>query len=219
MTDKLRGGVAAGGVSISLPLTLRKTTDSTEQTGKVAADMTLSYQRQGGLRVGQAASDLAAVNSAFSAGGVKEVDATNMPGIYRGDWPDAAFATGADWVKLTVKVTGCFLWELTVPLAPLNYPSNLKLINDDSPALVNFFRSCSGFIVAQAATGTLSTVEMTTTLAGFADETLTNKQGVFVSGALAGQGFRVRQSKSTSGRLIISQVGAAPANNDFFILY
>jgi hypothetical protein len=36
---------------------------------------------------------LAAVNSAFSSGGFKEIDATNMKGLYRLDLPNAALAT------------------------------------------------------------------------------------------------------------------------------
>lgn len=36
---------------------------------------------------------LAAVNSAFSSGGFKEIDATNMPGLYRLDIPNAGLAT------------------------------------------------------------------------------------------------------------------------------
>lgn len=35
---------------------------------------------------------LAAVNSAYSSGGFKEIDATNMPGVYRLDIPNAALA-------------------------------------------------------------------------------------------------------------------------------
>ncbi len=37
---------------------------------------------------------LAAVNSAFSSGGFKEIDATLMPGVYRLDLPDAAINAG-----------------------------------------------------------------------------------------------------------------------------
>lgn len=43
------------------------------------------------------------VTGAFSSGGFVEVDATNMPGIYRFDIPDAAFATGADKVVVMLK--------------------------------------------------------------------------------------------------------------------
>lgn len=116
MSDKLQGGVLAGSVDVSWGVVLRKSADSLEQTGKVAADMTLSYWRQGGTRTAVTASDLAAVNSAHSDGGVKEVDSTNMPGTYRVDWPDAAFATGADWVQIAVKVASTFIYNERIPL-------------------------------------------------------------------------------------------------------
>lgn len=43
------------------------------------------------------------VTGAFSSGGFVEVDATNMPGIYRVDIPDAVFATGVDKAALLLK--------------------------------------------------------------------------------------------------------------------
>ena len=46
---------------------------------------------------------LAASTSAHSDGGFKEVDATNMPGVYRLDLPDAVCATGADSVVVMLK--------------------------------------------------------------------------------------------------------------------
>jgi hypothetical protein len=49
---------------------------------------------------------LAAANSAYSSGGFKEVDATNHPGLYRLDLPNAAL-TGADSCVVTLRgVTG-----------------------------------------------------------------------------------------------------------------
>lgn len=45
---------------------------------------------------------LAAVTSAYSSGGFKEIDATNMPGWYRLDVPDAAFASG-EFVDIHLK--------------------------------------------------------------------------------------------------------------------
>jgi hypothetical protein len=116
MSDKLQGGVPAGATSVSLSFLLRKSADSTEQTGKVAADMTLSYWRQGATRTSITASDLSTVNSAWASGGVKEVDSTNMPGAYRVDVPDAAFASGTDWVQFSVKVAGCFVYQERIPI-------------------------------------------------------------------------------------------------------
>src|SRR4051794_37248355 len=101
MSDNLQGGVKAGATSVSLTHVLRSASDGTEVTGKVAADMTISYLRQGSARVAVTpVTDLAAITSVWSAGGVKEMDSANMPGGYRIDWPDAAFAAGADFVHL-----------------------------------------------------------------------------------------------------------------------
>ncbi len=43
------------------------------------------------------------IAQAWTAGGFAEVDATNMPGVYRLDIPDAALAAGADDVTLVVR--------------------------------------------------------------------------------------------------------------------
>jgi hypothetical protein len=43
------------------------------------------------------------IAQAWTAGGFAEVDATNMPGIYRLDLPDAALAAGADDVTVVVR--------------------------------------------------------------------------------------------------------------------
>lgn len=65
------------------------------------------YVRNGGSATSITLATLANANSSWSSGGFKEVDATNMPGLYRLDVPDAAFAAGADSVIVTIKgVTG-----------------------------------------------------------------------------------------------------------------
>ena len=110
MSEKLQGGLLAGSVDLSIPVILRSTTDNTEVTGKAYGDVTASYLRQGGIRVDIPAITLAAVNSAHADGGFKEIDATNMPGLYRFDLPDAAQATGADWVVITIKVAGAYVF-------------------------------------------------------------------------------------------------------------
>lgn len=43
------------------------------------------------------------VTGAFSSGGFVEIDATEMPGLYRLDVPDAVFATGADKAVVMLK--------------------------------------------------------------------------------------------------------------------
>lgn len=109
MSNRLAGGIKAGQTDVTLPVELRLAADSTEATGKVYGDVTGSYWRQGGVRVAISTATLGSVNAAHSDGGFIEVDGTNQPGIYRFDVPDAAFATGADWVVVTLKAAGCFV--------------------------------------------------------------------------------------------------------------
>lgn len=108
MADKLHGTAKSGVTSLSLPVLLTNSSTFLEVTGKLAADVTASYVRQGGVRTAIALSDLATVGAAYAAGGWKEIDAVNMPGLYRLDVPDAvcAAAGGAEWVTIAVKVAG-----------------------------------------------------------------------------------------------------------------
>ena len=121
MADKLltTGSILAGTISASLFFELKATTTGAPTTGKVAADMIGSYWRQGAGRVAITLSDLALINSVYSSGGVKEVDATNMPGLYRLDVPDAALVAGADWVVPSIAVAGCE--SANIPLALPTY--------------------------------------------------------------------------------------------------
>lgn len=66
------------------------------------ASLVASYVRARGARV---AITLATqtVTGAHSDGGFVEIDATNQPGLYRLDVPDAAYAGGADHVTITLK--------------------------------------------------------------------------------------------------------------------
>lgn len=123
------GGPKAGQTSVTIPIRLIKN-DGTGGgvTGKLATNLTGSYWRQGGTRTAITLSDLAAVNSAYSSGGVKEVDATNMPGLYRLDVPDAAFATGVPWVILAVVCTGAIDYEVFVPLESVGAAENYARI-------------------------------------------------------------------------------------------
>jgi hypothetical protein len=75
------------------------------KTGLVynTSNLTAYYVRNGASATAITLATLAAANSAWSSGGFKEVDATNMPGVYRLDVPDAAFASGAESVVVTIK--------------------------------------------------------------------------------------------------------------------
>ena len=63
-----------------------------------------SYMRQGAARTDLTLITLANASAAHSDGGFILVDDTNMPGVYRCDYPDAAFATGVDQTILQISV-------------------------------------------------------------------------------------------------------------------
>lgn len=96
-----------GSTGVSL---LFRLTDSTTGAAKSGLDVTtlkLQYERPG--EVASTATSLtllAALTTAHTDYGAKEVDATNSKGVYRIDCPDAGFASGADEVTWTVTGTG-----------------------------------------------------------------------------------------------------------------
>ena len=111
MSDRLYGGIRGGGASVRVPVLLRLTSSGLGATGKVAADLTAAYWREGGTSTAITLSDLAAPDSGWSSGGIKEVHASQQPGLYRLDLPDLAVVTGADFVVVTVKGAGLFEWQ------------------------------------------------------------------------------------------------------------
>lgn len=63
-----------------------------------------SSVRQGAARVDLTLITLASASATHADGGFILVDDTNMPGLYRCDYPDAAFATGVDQAMLQIVV-------------------------------------------------------------------------------------------------------------------
>lgn len=99
--------IAKGAVDQSIYVEVLDSTSTTggRKTGLAynTASLTAYYVRNGGSATSITLATLAAANSAHSDGGFKEVDSTNMPGVYRLDLPDAAVASGADSVVITLR--------------------------------------------------------------------------------------------------------------------
>lgn len=122
MALKLYKPIKRGAVKQSIYVEITESTNHTPQTGKVAADLAASYARSLSARVAITLADLAAVTTAWTSGGVKEIDATNMPGLYRIDLPDAMFVVGSfvDEVNLTINGTGLDTLNIVIPLWDLS---------------------------------------------------------------------------------------------------
>ena len=165
MSDKIQGGVKAGSTSVTIPFQLYNAATGLPETGKVAADLTGYYYRQGSAAaVALSFSNLAALNSAYSSGGVKEV--TNIPGHYILHAPDAMFAAGADYVDVVIytstssKVPFTFELGLKVSLEAAYVPPTVAAVADavwDEPISGHQTAGTAGAALVGASPGSGST--------------------------------------------------------------
>jgi len=124
--------VKKGAASQTIYLEVLDSTSITgaRKTGLVfnTSGLTAYYVRNGGSAAQITLAALAAANSAWSSGGFKEVDATNMPGVYRLDVPDAAFAGGAESVVVTLRgATGMVQVSEEVQLVAVDLQDGVRL--------------------------------------------------------------------------------------------
>lgn len=93
--------IQRGSKSKTIPVTLEsEATPGDGLTGITNSDVTCYYKRQGDA-ASTAVTLAAGTLGSWVSGGFKEVDATNLPGVYEVGLPDAAIASGADWVVLS----------------------------------------------------------------------------------------------------------------------
>lgn len=99
--------IKKGTTSVTRYMKLIDSSAGTPKTGYTIANLDLQYTRNQSAPSAKAdATALAATSSAFSANKAIEIDSSFSPGLYRIDWPDAAFATGVDKVILCVTGSG-----------------------------------------------------------------------------------------------------------------
>lgn len=79
----------------------------TPKTGLTITSIDATYVRDRAAAVKNDLTALSAATDAHTDNKGIQVDSTNSPGLYRIDFPDAAFATGVDRVILAVTCAGC----------------------------------------------------------------------------------------------------------------
>ena len=104
------------------------------------------------------------IAQAWTSGGFAEVDATNMPGVYRLDVPDAALAAGADDVTIVVRgASGTNGAVMTVKLSSggLTSAQTASAVWGASPAGYNDATTFGGVVnqIDQTVTGITSQVQ------------------------------------------------------------
>ena len=110
--------VPAGSTDVTVDFHLRKTADGLDATGLTITDFDMQYTRTRETPTAKVdATALAATDSAHADNKGIEIDATDQPGLYRFDWPDAAFAAfsvNAPVVYLTIKHASVFTETMAV---------------------------------------------------------------------------------------------------------
>lgn len=94
--------IKAGSTDQSIEFVLLDATTGEPVTGLTIADLDATYTRTRSAAVKNDLTALGAANSAHADNQAIQIDATNAPGLYRVDFPDAAFASGAAFVTLTI---------------------------------------------------------------------------------------------------------------------
>lgn len=112
--------ITPGSTDVSTYFVLRDNSDGTEEASLTyeSAGLALAYIRNGAAAVDVNAVTLT-VAGAHADGGFVEVSATYAPGLYRVDWPDAAFASGVRDVTLVVQATGTYAEYQTMQLVDI----------------------------------------------------------------------------------------------------
>jgi hypothetical protein len=131
--------VQAGATSVTINVWIESTaTPGTGLTGLVfnTANLICYYALPLSTSVAVTLATLAAITTAYASGGFKEVDATNMPGWYRLDLPNAALAAGR-WVVLQLQgATNMKQTQVEIELTGWNNQITIPTTTENADALL-----------------------------------------------------------------------------------
>ena len=123
--------VTGGSTDVTTYFSMRLASTGADATGLTISDFDMQYVRNRATAAAKVdATALAAANTAHTDNYGIEVDATDTPGLYRFDWPDAAFAAGVAQVILSIKHTSCLTEHLRVLIDPFGAPAGASLAAD-----------------------------------------------------------------------------------------
>lgn len=202
--------VKKGSTDRSVTVRIIDSTDGTPETAVAynTSGIDLWYRREGAALVSITEATLAALTTAHADGGFLAIG----NGEYRLDLPDAAFATGANYVDYGGTVTGMIVIGGRVRLVDFD----LEVAGPSATSVNNLLL---GIIFGTAATGTLSTTQCTSSLTGYANDDLIGRRIVFTGGTADGCASFVTDYASASGLLTFSPaIATTPANGDAFKL-
>ena len=191
--------IPPGATDVSTYFKLVNPTTGVPVTGATIANLDATYVRD---RASAVKADLTALGSADAAHSDNkgyEVDGTNAPGLYRVDWPDAAFAAGSARVQLVVNGAAVDPAVIEVELLPWQTPVTGATVRavDGADA-----------VLAPAATA-LSSDTWTGTKAGYLDVAVSSRG---TGAALDAAGVRAAVGLASAN--LDSQIGDVPTNSE-----
>ena len=216
MTDKFYGGIKAGTTNISVPVTLRYTANNISLIGMDYANVEMHYLRQGSNTTIVTATELTNPDNVHQDGGFIEANVTSIPGLYRVDWPDTAFATGVDFVVLHVANVSASYHSHT--LYALQENVDLGSIRGNVESAVNLANSTLSITIGIAEAGTLSPTEMTSDVGEATDNHYVGKIITWTSGVLYKQSSNVSAYLGSTGKFTYSTVTDSPSAGDSFVV-
>ena len=149
---------------------------------------------------------LAAVNSAYSSGGFKEIDATNMPGVYRLDLPNAVIAASKGR-SVVVYLQGATNMAPCVLEIELTAVDNQDAVRMGMTALPNANAAASGGLIINGSnSGTVTLAALTVT------GSLTVSDGLLVSRSTSNQSAIVATGNGTGHGMLLTSGSGATGN-------
>lgn len=161
------------------------------------------------------------VTGAWSSGGFVEVSASNMPGVYRLDVPDAVLATGVRSAVIQLKgATNMVPCELEIDL---HAEADVVQVNAASGGIARFERALRAITIGTVGSG--STVASVVASSLDPSAVITDQfKGLILSfdkdtttAALRGQKTDITAS-TTGGVLAVTSLTTAPVSGDTFVI-
>jgi hypothetical protein len=189
----MKFSIVAGATSQTIDLYIQKSTDNTPMTGLVynSTGLTCSYNFPRGASTAVTLATLASPTAAYSSGGFKEIDATNQPGHYRFDIPNALLASGnGRYVKIVFRgVTN--MADLVVEIELTGWDNQLV------PG------TAGGMLVVGTTTGTI-----TVTDGVVVNRSSANSDAVTFTGNGTGAGLRIVGGGNNGNGIYVSATGS-----------
>jgi hypothetical protein len=209
--------IAPGSVDVTTYFKLVDPAAGTPETGLDVTALDATYVRDRATAVKADLALLGAVDAAHANNSAIEVDATNAPGLYRVDWPDAAFATGVSRVQLVVNGAAidpaAIEVELAVWLTPIT-GSTVRAVNASDAALAVAATALTDATWTDARAGYLDNISGHVAQTGDVFEILTSAGGSATSNGAA-DGTTLIDSAQTGANDLYNSLAIKITSGDY----